>query len=98
MSRFTRKCALSTLGSFLREFRFGHVRQLDDVASRVLQNLAADASLLKGETGSPKGAAKIVRDALAALHRLQPTSSAQPLLRRTKSTRRTRSSNRFTPI
>jgi hypothetical protein len=27
--------APSTLGSFLREFRFGHVRQLDAVAARV---------------------------------------------------------------
>jgi hypothetical protein len=33
---FARTYAPSTLGSFLREFRFGHVRQLDAVASRVL--------------------------------------------------------------
>jgi hypothetical protein len=32
--------APSTLGSFLRSFRFGHVRQLDAVASRFLINLA----------------------------------------------------------
>ena len=32
--------APSTLGSFLREFTFGHVRQLDAVASRFLVNLA----------------------------------------------------------
>ena len=32
--------APSTLGSFLREFRFGHVRQLDAVAARVTANLA----------------------------------------------------------
>ena len=30
----------STLGSFLRAFTFGHVRQLDAVASRVLAGLA----------------------------------------------------------
>jgi hypothetical protein len=34
---FDRAYAPSTLGSFLRQFTFGHVRQLDAVASRVLQ-------------------------------------------------------------
>jgi hypothetical protein len=33
--------APSTLGSFLREFQFGHVRQLDAVAARLLAGLAA---------------------------------------------------------
>ena len=33
--------APSTLGSFLRSFTFGHVRQLDAVAARVLVNLTA---------------------------------------------------------
>ncbi len=33
----------STLGSFLRCFQFGHVRQLDAVASRFLQNLTGCA-------------------------------------------------------
>ena len=42
--------APSTLGSFLRSFTFGHVRQLDAVASRVLGGLAAVAPLL-GEPG-----------------------------------------------
>jgi len=36
---FTSCYAPSTLGSFLRSFTFGHVRQLDAVASRVLVNL-----------------------------------------------------------
>jgi hypothetical protein len=40
--------APSTLGSFLRSFRFGHVRQLDAVASRVLIGLAARTPLLPG--------------------------------------------------
>ena len=40
--------APSTLGSFLRKFTFGHVRQLDAVASRVLGNLAASTPLLDG--------------------------------------------------
>ena len=41
MSRvFERAYAPSTLGSFLRAFTFGHVRQLDAVASRFLTGLA----------------------------------------------------------
>ena len=40
--------APSTLGTFLRAFSFGHVRQLDAVASRVLVSLAAQAPLLVG--------------------------------------------------
>lgn len=137
---FARTYAPSTLGSFLREFRFGHVRQLDAVASRVLANLAVDAPLLRanagervmvdlddtiievhgyqkqgasfgysgvrglnallatasttssapvilaqrlrqGKTGSPKGAARIVGDALATLRRTGVTAGARPLLR-----------------
>ena len=35
-------------GTFLRTFTFGHVRQLDAVASRLLINLAAQAPLLPG--------------------------------------------------
>lgn len=35
--------APSTLGSFLRAFEFGHVRQLDAVASRFLTSLASEA-------------------------------------------------------
>ena len=50
MKRVFNACyAPSTLGSFLRSFTFGHVRQLDAVASRFLANLAARAPLL----GSP---------------------------------------------
>ena len=40
--------APSTLGTFLRAFTFGHVRQLDAVASRLLINLARQAPLLAG--------------------------------------------------
>jgi hypothetical protein len=41
MNRLFASCyAPSTLGSFLRAFTFGHVRQLDAVASRLLINLA----------------------------------------------------------
>jgi hypothetical protein len=47
MGRLFKACyAPSTLGSFLRAFAFGHVRQLDAVAARFLANLAARAPLL----------------------------------------------------
>lgn len=40
--------APSTLGSFLRHFTFGHVRQLDAAAGRWLVNLAAAAPITAG--------------------------------------------------
>jgi hypothetical protein len=43
---FDRAYAPSTLGSFLRAFTFGHVRQLDAVASRFLTALGRRAPLL----------------------------------------------------
>jgi hypothetical protein len=46
---FTGCYAPSTLGSFLRSFSFGHVRQLDAVAARFLAGLAAWAPLLPGQ-------------------------------------------------
>src|SRR5919199_4124336 len=45
---FTGAYAPSTLGSFLRSFTFGHVRQLDAVASRFLIGLAEHTALLGG--------------------------------------------------
>jgi hypothetical protein len=45
---FTGVRAPSTLGTFLRTFTFGHVRQLDAVASRLLVNLSTHAPLLPG--------------------------------------------------
>lgn len=137
---FDRTYAPSTLGSFLREFRFGHVRQLDAVASRLFANLTSRAPLLQaqpgepvmvdlddtiievhgyqkqgagfgysgvrglnallataststsapvilaqrlrqGKTGSPKGAARIVGDALAVLRRTSAATGVRPLLR-----------------
>jgi hypothetical protein len=49
MSRlFTGLYAPSTLGSFLRAFAFGHVRQLDAVAARLVASLAGQAPLLPG--------------------------------------------------
>jgi hypothetical protein len=57
MSRvFARAYAPSTLGSFLRSFAFGHVRQLDAIASRFLIALAGLTRLL----GDPVGSADAV--------------------------------------
>lgn len=141
---FDRVYAPSTLGSFLRAFTFGHVRQLDAVASRFLANLTARAPLLhtddgeyvlvdvddtvievhgygkqgagfgysgvrglnallatasttssapvilaqrlrKGSTGSPKGAARIVADALATVGRLHDRGDRPAVLLRADS-------------
>lgn len=132
--------APSTLGSFLRAFTFGHVRQLDAVASRLLQALSRQAPLLipdedqytfldvddtiievhghakqgsgygysgvrglnailatastassapvilgqrlrRGAAGSPRGAKRLVRDALATLRRLDGMGQASVLIR-----------------
>ncbi|XKH55565.1 IS1380 family transposase [Citricoccus nitrophenolicus] len=137
---FNRIYAPSTLGSFLRAFTFGHVRQLDAVASRLLQGLAVQAPLLipggkdytfldvddtiikvhghakqgsgygysgvrglnailatastntsapvilgqrlrRGATGSPRGAERLIRDALATLRRLHGMDQAPVLVR-----------------
>src|SRR5215218_9758697 len=43
---FANAYAPSTLGSFLRAFSFGHVRQLDAVAARFLTRLASRAPLI----------------------------------------------------
>ena len=43
---FTGVRAPSTLGTFLRGFRFGHVRQLDAVAARCLVGLAGHAPII----------------------------------------------------
>ncbi len=45
---FDRPYAPSTLGSFLRAFTFGHVRQLDAVASRFLCHLAEKTPIVAG--------------------------------------------------
>ena len=51
---FTGAYAPSTLGSFLRSFSFGHVRQADAVASRFLLNLAEHTELLgRSEDAGP---------------------------------------------
>ena len=141
MGRLFKACyAPSTLGSFLRSFTFGHVRQLDAVASRFLGNLAAQTPLIgssteeytlvdvddtiievhgykkqgsgygysgvrglnallatastkdtapvilaqrlrKGSAGSPRGAARLVADALAVLKRIRGGAAGPVLVR-----------------
>ena len=143
---FDRPYAPSTLGSFLRAFTFGHVRQLDAVASRFLTALGASTPVVtgigqpvlvdiddtiievhgytkqgsgygysgvrglnallatastnngapvivaqrlrKGSTGSPRGAARLVTDALATTAKLRPPATpatAGPVLLRADS-------------
>jgi hypothetical protein len=55
---FTGACAPSTLGSFLRSFTFGHVRQADAVASRFLITLAEHTGLM----GSPEATGAVLLD------------------------------------
>ncbi len=49
---FARAYAPSTLGSFLRAFTFGHVRQLDAIATRFLVALAGLTRLLGASAGA----------------------------------------------
>ena len=49
---FDHPFAPSTLGSFLREFTFGHVRQLDAVGSRFLCGLADRTPIVAGIDGT----------------------------------------------
>lgn len=139
---FANAYAPSTLGSFLRSFSFGHVRQLDAVASRFLGRLAEQTPLIaaapdtddrvmididdtiievhgyakqgsgygysgvrglnallavvstnqsapvivaqrlrKGSCGSPRGAKRLVADALKTVKQLPPGSTTRPLVR-----------------
>jgi len=67
--------APSTLGSFLRTFTFGHVRQLDAVASRFLIALAADTKLL----GAPDTRSRVMvdlDDTIMQVHGYQKQGSA----------------------
>ena len=56
---FANAYAPSTLGSFLRTFTFGHVRQLDAVACRFLTGLASQAPQL---TGGDEQAGRVLVD------------------------------------
>ncbi|MDI6912581.1 IS1380 family transposase [Nocardioides sp.] len=59
---FTRAYAPSTLGSFLRSFTFGHVRQLDAVASRFLTRLAAQTPLMSSPDTSAGAGGRVMVD------------------------------------
>jgi hypothetical protein len=64
---FARAYAPSTLGSFLRAFTFGHVRQLDAVASRFLIALAGLTGLLGAAVGRAAGTVDRAEDGYALL-------------------------------
>jgi hypothetical protein len=64
---FDRAYAPSTLGSFLRSFTFGHVRQLDAVASRLLAGLAGKAPLV-GPAGDGEFVLVDVDDTIIEVH------------------------------
>ena len=138
---FDHAYAPSTLGAFLRSFTFGHVRQLDAVASRLLTGLAGRSPLVgdvaggefvlvdvddtvievhgyakqgagfgysgvrglnallatvttphtapvivaqrlrKGSVGSPRGAKRLITDALKTVRGLAGVSNGRPLVR-----------------
>ena len=65
---FTRAYAPSTLGSFLRAFTFGHVRQLDAVASRFLTRLAAQTPLIAPFEGSGDRVMVDIDDTIIEVH------------------------------
>ena len=68
MKRIFNACyAPSTLGSFLRSFTFGHVRQLDAVASRLLANLSARTPLL-GKPGAGEFVFVDIDDTIIEVH------------------------------
>jgi hypothetical protein len=65
---FANAYAPSTLGSFLRAFTFGHVRQLDAVASRFLTRLAHHAPLVVAPTGSDQRVMVDIDDTIIEVH------------------------------
>jgi len=64
---FDHTYAPSTLGSFLRAFTFGHVRQLDAVASRFVAALAGRSPLV-GEAGDGEYVLVDVDDTIIEVH------------------------------
>ncbi len=65
---FANAYAPSTLGSFLRTFTFGHVRQLDAVASRFLTGLADQAPLVPAPHGSHERVMVDIDDTIIEVH------------------------------
>ena len=69
---FTGVRAPSTLGTFLRSFTFGHVRQLDAVAARKLAGLAAVVPPVLAGATDPNGIAFVdVDDTIRQTHGYQ---------------------------
>jgi hypothetical protein len=60
--------AASTLGSFLREFTFGHVRQLDAVAARFLVGLLSRTPVVAGVDGVDGQVLLDVDDTIVEVH------------------------------
>jgi hypothetical protein len=65
---FANAYAPSTLGSFLRAFTFGHVRQLDAVASRFLSRLAAQSPLIAAPEGNGARVMVDIDDTIIEVH------------------------------
>lgn len=65
---FSNAYAPSTLGSFLRAFTFGHVRQLDAVASRFLTRLANQAPMLPATKESTQQVMVDIDDTIIEVH------------------------------
>jgi len=65
---FKNAYAPSTLGSFLRAFTFGHVRQLDAVASRFLVRLAGQAPLIAAGDRSIQRVMVDIDDTIIEVH------------------------------
>ncbi len=65
---FTSAYAPSTLGSFLRAFTFGHVRQLDAVASRFLTGLSVQAPLIVSSPGTAERVMLDIDDTIIEVH------------------------------
>src|SRR3954451_23258871 len=65
---FTNAYAPSTLGSFLRAFTFGHVRQLDAVASRFLTGLATQTPLTAAPDASNARVMVDIDDTIIEVH------------------------------
>jgi hypothetical protein len=65
---FAKAYAPSTLGSFLRSFTFGHVRQRDAVASRFLTRLAAQSPLIAAGDKSSQPVMIDIDDTIIEVH------------------------------
>ena len=65
---FANAYAPSTLGSFLRSFSFGHVRQLDAVASRFLTRLAEQAPLIATSSDTSERVMIDIDDTIIEVH------------------------------